>query len=971
MGKLQKLHKAFFESTGRRTYYLVYTIVFLSMVLLCYSYFLFSGRSLIWETDGWTMHYKALFYYAQYLRTILRHIIFDHQIIIPDWDFYIGEGNDIVGTLHVYTIGDPVAFLSVFVPTKYMHYFFTFASFLRFYLAGIAFSELCFGTDIQNRYGILAGSMAYLFCGRSFVFCVPQPSMINPLIYMPLLILGTEKIFRKKKPYLFIATIGLLALCNMYFFYICALLTIMYVLIRLFTLYRKDIKAIATTLLSLGGYAIIGTSISGVILLPEIYFLFSDSRASADKPFSLFYPLSYYSSIPGIVISDQTKNELYLGLAAPAIIAAFLLIRKRGANLFLKILFLACAVITIFPSAGSLLNGMSYAANRWSFALTLLCAYVLSRMWDDLISLHQKEWLFLFCCSVLYFVVVLQFDKSRTAAAISAIPFFFITLLVVYYDTSARFTDVAKSLSLIGIIMAGAINLAFWSLSPDQGLTYSEYIENERVLDEWENNEARVIKALTADIAYPRYTGSSLTENANMINGISNTQYYWSVSNAYMNAYRRSLSMLELISYSYEGYDDRTTPIALTGSLYYVARNGAASYALPYGFERIDSVNTDVTSEKRLEELKRELGTDQLSDEQINKIRNATTKEYSLFKNQYPLPMGYCYSAYLTKETWDELDPVQKQEAMLKAAYVDGAFDDIPLYQKDIPDYTLPYEIEYHGSEITPTDFGVITTADKTTATIRLGKEVADAEVYVGVSGLTFTPISMYDLYFGNDTVDPLRLYNKTNWNMLPKSAQNSIRKDKRYATPKMETSDIGVNDDYVRKNIGYLQPESCYSDGRHNLIANLGYREEPIGDITLTFDERGIYSYDELSVYAIPLAGFAQKISNLSSDSLQEIRLDTDSLTGNISLESPKLLCVAIPFSPGWKAFIDHQQAEVFCINEHYVGLHVPKGDHFIHLQYATPYKKEGVIISIIGLAAFAVIVFLCKKHNRYSDHS
>ena len=35
--------------------------------------------------------YLALFYYAKYLRGIIRHLLIDHRLVIPDFDFYIGE----------------------------------------------------------------------------------------------------------------------------------------------------------------------------------------------------------------------------------------------------------------------------------------------------------------------------------------------------------------------------------------------------------------------------------------------------------------------------------------------------------------------------------------------------------------------------------------------------------------------------------------------------------------------------------------------------------------------------------------------------------------------------------------------------------------------------------------------------------------------------------------------------------------
>lgn len=127
-----------------KNYYLQYTIAFLVVAFFVFSWFLFSGRSLIYNGDGWAQHYKALVYYGKYLRDIARKLLTEHRLMIPDWDFYISEGSDVLNALHYYVIGDPIAFLSILIPTRFMHYFYSFSCVLRLYLAGIAFSALCF-----------------------------------------------------------------------------------------------------------------------------------------------------------------------------------------------------------------------------------------------------------------------------------------------------------------------------------------------------------------------------------------------------------------------------------------------------------------------------------------------------------------------------------------------------------------------------------------------------------------------------------------------------------------------------------------------------------------------------------------------------------------------------------------------------------------------------------------------------------
>ena len=95
------------------------------MAFACFSWFIVLGYSFIFGGDGWHQHFVALVYYAKYLRGIIRNLINEHQLIIPDWDFYIGEGADIVNVFHYYVIGDPLTLLSVFVPSRYMQYFYS------------------------------------------------------------------------------------------------------------------------------------------------------------------------------------------------------------------------------------------------------------------------------------------------------------------------------------------------------------------------------------------------------------------------------------------------------------------------------------------------------------------------------------------------------------------------------------------------------------------------------------------------------------------------------------------------------------------------------------------------------------------------------------------------------------------------------------------------------------------------------
>ena len=98
--KLQDFYKRL--DSRKSTYFLVYSVIFAIIAIGVFSFYFFTGKTFIWEVDGWEQHYKSLIYYSQYLRDFFKNIFINHQFVIPQWDFAIGEGSDVIGTFHYY-----------------------------------------------------------------------------------------------------------------------------------------------------------------------------------------------------------------------------------------------------------------------------------------------------------------------------------------------------------------------------------------------------------------------------------------------------------------------------------------------------------------------------------------------------------------------------------------------------------------------------------------------------------------------------------------------------------------------------------------------------------------------------------------------------------------------------------------------------------------------------------------------------
>ena len=224
----------------KKKYFAGYTVMFALIAAAVFSPFWMEKITLIHTDDGWTQHYRALVYYAQWLRSIVRTLFLEHRLIIPQWSHSIGYGADVITTLSYYVMGDPLNLLSVAVPTRYMAYFYSFLVVLRLYLAGLAFSGYCFYMGRKKNLAVLTGALCYVFCGYALFGAIRHPFFLNPMIYFPLILTGVEKIREKKSPVQLALSVGLAAFSNFYFFYMLVVFTVIYVLIRVTACYKKS-----------------------------------------------------------------------------------------------------------------------------------------------------------------------------------------------------------------------------------------------------------------------------------------------------------------------------------------------------------------------------------------------------------------------------------------------------------------------------------------------------------------------------------------------------------------------------------------------------------------------------------------------------------------------------------------------------------------------------------------------------------
>ena len=466
MGKDMKLLQNL-KCNDKKTYILLYTLLFCLLAPLVFFWFIKDGRSFIWINDGGDQHYIALLYYGRTLREWIGGIFQGEGFAFPLYDFTIGQGDDVLTTMHYYCLGDPLALLSVFCPEQYTEYLYNFLVILRFYLMGLSFSAFCFYQKKEGSHTLL-GAILYAFCGFALIGAIKHPFFLNPLIYFPLLCLSVEKVLRKESRKLFIAMTALCAMSNFYFFYMLTVLAVLYAMVRFCCMYlpevgwsmaklkqcwkekkraKKQAEKQAAVKKKKTGHVIkeqkkkekpawllafieivprgIGAYLTGVciasfIFVPVVMRFLNNPRYVEDaSKLKLVYKLDYYGRMIGSFTGKAWTPGYwaYFGFAPIVIVALCVLFTKKERKArSLQIFTVLGVLFLLFPIFGYFLNGFDYVSNRWMFAFHFLMAYIVTDMLPDLL-IGMKKYAIYLCgivmAGLLLVNVVAHFNNNR------------------------------------------------------------------------------------------------------------------------------------------------------------------------------------------------------------------------------------------------------------------------------------------------------------------------------------------------------------------------------------------------------------------------------------------------------------------------------------------------------------------------------------------------------------------------------
>lgn len=276
-------------------------------------------------------------------------------------------------------------------------------------------------------------------------------------------------------------------------------------------------------------------------------------------------------------------------------------------------------------------------------------------------------------------------------------------------------------------------------------------------------------------------------------------------------------------------------------------------------------------------------------------VKSTSDGMWSLYENENSLPIAYSYASVFDAASYNEMNGLEKQAVILRAAAVEK-------YDGTLPALTLG-------------ENGL--TEEKYTISREDGEQIENSMIHVES---------------GDILILSTQLRSRCE-NCLLFTGDNSF------------SVEIDIEDGYIKW--GIPVPPA---------IVNLGTTAstQPV-QVKLTFRGAADINKEDIHIVCHELSDYGQYVEERKRDTENRFEVTTNRIHGEVNLEGSRLLCFSVPYAKGWYASIDGKKAKTYLVNDLFTGIEVPEGQHEIELYYITPGIRCGAAISLIALVILA----------------
>ena len=314
-----------------------------------------------------------------------------------------------------------------------------------------------------------------------------------------------------------------------------------------------------------------------------------------------------------------------------------------------------------------------------------------------------------------------------------------------------------------------------------------------------------------------------------------------------------------------------------------------------------------------------------------------------LSTNDYALPIAFSYFGEMSEDKYNLLSVEEKQEALLYNAVVEN-----PALEEQY--YETETKILYEGE---------LTQQIKDTnqvIKIPIDGDISDSEVYLIAEGISYKGML------------PSKQYAE-DWDNADYYTKSIVKvSDRTYQESDSVTFTLTCGE--KEKAITYNTPKNRMYVGREDFLCNLGCFEDNEENVNIRFSQPGEYHISNLKVVAMPMDSIYSQLKILNENDHMDISFGKDCFEGNIVSTKKEILCISVPYSEGWTAYVDGMETEIKRANVAFMSVELEEGQHSIVFSYELPLLKVGCISSVWGIILL-IAWELLRRRNENSLHS
>ncbi len=314
------------------------------------------------------------------------------------WD--IGMGVNFTA-LYAYYLASPLNWLLVLCPKDLVIEFMTYMIVLKIGLSGLSFAYYLKKHCEVNDFGIAFFGIFYALSGYMAAYSW-NIMWLDCILLFPLIMLGIERLVRRRKGMLYTVTLGLSILSNYYISIMICIFMVMYFVCLLVLDAGKEKKPrdYAVNVLQFGVCSLLAGGLAAAVLLPELYALSASASAKSTFPKSVSSYFSIFDMIARHIGNVETEiglnhwPNIYCGVAVLMFFLLYLVCRK--VSLRQKTVYCGLLLFFLASFSTNVLNfiwhGFHYPNSlpcRQSFIYIFLLLYV---CYEAYRNLKEMEW---------------------------------------------------------------------------------------------------------------------------------------------------------------------------------------------------------------------------------------------------------------------------------------------------------------------------------------------------------------------------------------------------------------------------------------------------------------------------------------------------------------------------------------------------------------------------------------------------